>query len=71
VTRELTAKQWERRALTAEQELETIRTMRKQDSERDLTMARENAALRVALREIQEASNWAYGMIADTLKGSK
>jgi hypothetical protein len=45
--------------------------MRKQDSERDLTMARENAALRVALREIQEASNWAYGMIADTLKGSK
>jgi hypothetical protein len=58
-----TAKQWERRALTADQELETIRAMRKQDSERDLTMARENAALRVAMREIQEASNWAFDIL--------
>lgn len=71
MTKEPTLQQWKRRALSAEEELSMIRIMRALDVKRDLTMARENAALRVALREIQEASNWAYGQIADTLKGAK
>lgn len=34
------------------------------------TMAtvRENSVLRVALREVQDASNWAYGVVADKLQ---
>ena len=64
---EPTLKQWKRRALAAEEELATIQKMRQFDALQELEMARENAALRVALREIQEASNWAYGMIADKL----
>lgn len=56
---EPTLKQWKRRALAAEGELEIVRGMRSFDAEREMSMARENAALRVALREIQEASNWA------------
>ena len=64
---EPTLKQWKRRALAAEEELATIQKMRRFDAEQEMDMARENAALRVALREIQEASNWAYGMIADKL----
>ena len=62
---EPTLKQWKRRAQVAEEELATIQKMRQFDAAQELEMARENAALRVALREIQEASNWAYGMIAD------
>ena len=61
-------KQWKRRALAAEEELAAIRTMRALDVKKELQMTRENAALRVALREIQDTSNWAYGMIADALK---
>ena len=64
---EPTLKQWKRRALAAQEELATIQKMRQFDALQELEMARENAALRVALREIQEASNWAYGMIADKL----
>ena len=64
---EPTLKQWKRRALVAEEELATIQKMRQFDAAQELEMARENAALRVALREIQETSNWAYGMIADKL----
>ena len=64
---EPTLKQWKRRALVAEEELATIQKMRQFDALQELEMARENAALRVALREIQETSNWAYGMIADKL----
>ena len=67
----MTPKQWERRALKAEAELELIRNMRNRDGQNELQLARENAALRVALCEIQEASNWAYGAIADTLGVSK
>jgi len=67
----MTPKQWERRALKAEAELEIIRKLRKSDAANGLTLARENAALRVALREIQETSNWAYGAIADKLGGDK
>lgn len=64
---EPTLKQWKRRALAAENELATVREMRAFDKDQEMKSARENAALRVALREIQEASNWAYGMIADKL----
>ena len=64
---EPTLKQWKRRAQVAEEELAAIRKMRNLDADREMRNARENAALRVALREIQEASNWAYGMIADKL----
>ena len=64
---EPTLKQWKRRAQVAEEELAAIRKMRKLDAGREMRNAHENAALRVALREIQEASNWAYGAIADKL----
>lgn len=64
---EPTLKQWKRRALAAQEELATIQKMRQFDALQELEMARENAALRVALREIQEASNWAHGAIADKL----
>ena len=64
---EPTLKQWKRRALKAEEELAMIQKLRQFDALQEREMARENAALRVALREIQETSNWAYGMIADKL----
>lgn len=66
---EPTIKQWKRRALAAEDELEIVRRMRSFDAEREMRMARENATLRVALREVQDATNWAYGMVADKLGG--
>lgn len=68
---EPTLKTWKRRALAAEQELATIQKMRAFDASQEMAMARENATLRVAIREIQDASNWAYGMIADKLGGMK
>ena len=68
---EPTLKQWKRRALSAEQELETIRKMRAFDAAQEMKMARENATLRVALREVQDATNWAYGAVADKLGGVK
>ena len=55
--------------MAAEEELATIHKMRRFDAEQEMDMARENAALRVALRDIQDASNWAYGAIADKLGG--
>ena len=64
---EPTLKQWKRRALVAEEELAKIREMRAFDKEQEMKDARENAVLRVALREMQETSNWAYGMVAEKL----
>jgi len=64
---EPTPKQWKRRALAAEQELDIITRMRQLDASREMQMARENAVLRVALREVQDATNWAYGAVADKL----
>lgn len=64
---EPTLKQWKRRALAAQEELAIIQKLRQFDAAQELEMARENAALRVALREIKDASNWAYGAIADKL----
>ena len=62
-----TIKQWKRRALKAEEELEIIQGMRQFDANREMDMARELAVARVALREIQEVSNWAYGTLSQTL----
>jgi len=66
---EPTLKQWKRRAEKAEEELEIIRKIRAFDAKQEMNLAHENAALRVALREIMEASNWAYGAIAEKLGG--
>lgn len=52
---EPTLKQWKRRALAAEGELDTIKGMRQFDTARGMDMARENAVLRVVLREIQDS----------------
>ena len=57
---EPTLKQWKRRALAAQEELATIQRMRSMDAAREMEMARENAVLRVALREMQEVTNWAH-----------
>ena len=65
---EPTLKQWKRRALKAEEELSIITGMRQFDATREMKMARENAVLRVAIREIQEASNWAYGSVTEGFK---
>ena len=64
---EPTLKQWKRRAEKAEEELLIIQRMRNFDTAREIDMARENASLRVAIREIQETTNWAYGAIAERL----
>lgn len=65
--KEPTLQQWKRRALKAEEELMTIKKMRQFDKQQELKMALENATLRVAIREVQETTNWAYGAIADKL----
>ena len=64
---EPTIKQWKRRALAAEGQIAVIECLRRTDKEREMRVARENATLRVALRDVQDASNWAYGAIADKL----
>ena len=63
-----TAKQWERRALKAEAELEIIQRMRALDAKRELDMARELATLNVAMKEVRDASNWAIGAMRQTLR---
>lgn len=65
---EPTLKQWMRRALKAEAELEAIKKLRMFDAKNELELARENAIFRVALREIQDASNWAHGGTSQKLK---
>ena len=64
---EPTLKQWKRRALAAEEELVAIRVIFETHHENTMDTVRENSVLRVALREMQDASNWAYGAIADKL----
>ena len=68
---EPTLKQWKRRALAAEEELAAIRTIFETHHENTMATVRENSVLRVALREMQDASNWAYGSIAERLGGMK
>ena len=57
--REPTAKQWKRRALQAEQQVEFLQGVRAMEAETEMRQYRELAALRVALKEAQEAINWA------------
>ena len=57
--REPTLKQWKRRALQAEQQVEFLQEVRAMEAAMEIRQYRELAALRVALKEAQEAINWA------------
>ena len=57
--REPTAKQWKRRALQAEQQVEFLQGVRAMEAETEMRQFRELAALRVALKEANEIINWA------------
>ena len=57
--REPTAKQWKRRALQAEQQVEFLQGVRASEAGKEMRQFRELAALRVALKEVQEIINWA------------
>ena len=58
-SREPTAKQWKRRALQAEQQVEFLQGVRASEAGKEMRQFRELAALRVALKEAQEIINWA------------
>ena len=58
-TREPTLKQWKRRAMAAEERADFLQTLRAGEAAKELSMAREIAALRVAMKEIQEVITWA------------
>ena len=57
--REPTLKQWKRRALQAEQQVEFLQGLRAREAYDEMRQFRELAALRVALKEAQEVINWA------------
>lgn len=57
--REPTLKQWKRRALQAEQQVEFLQGVRAREADQELRQYRELAALRVALKEAQEIITWA------------
>ena len=57
--KEPTAKQWKRRALQAEQQVEFLQAARARESDQELRQYRELAALRVALTEAREIIDWA------------
>ena len=57
--REPTLKQWKRRALQAEQQVEFLQEVREMEAAMEIRQYRELAALRVALKEAQEVINWA------------
>ena len=57
--REPTLKQWKRRALQAEQQVEFLQGVRAAETEKEMRQFRELAALRVALKEAQEIIQWA------------
>jgi hypothetical protein len=56
-----TLKQWKRRALKAEAELETLQNIRKVETNMEMQMHRQLAHARVALNEIAEALAFAKG----------
>ena len=58
-SREPTLKQWKRRALQAEQQVEFLQGLRAREAYDEMRQFRELAALRVALKEAQEIINWA------------
>ena len=57
--KEPTLKQWKRRALQAEQQVEFLQGVRAREAHDEMRQFRELAALRVALKEAQEVINWA------------
>ena len=57
--REPTLKQWKRRALQAEQQVEFLQGVRAREADTEMRQYRELAAMRVALKEAQEVINWA------------
>lgn len=57
--REPTLKQWKRRALQSEQQVEFLQGVRAMESAQEMRQFRELAALRVALKEAQEIIQWA------------
>ena len=57
--REPTAKQWKRRALQAEQQVEFLQGVRAIEADQEMRQFRELAALRVALKEAKEIIDWA------------
>lgn len=57
--REPTLKQWKRRALQAEQQVEFLQQVRAHEASNEMRQFRELAALRVALKEAQEVIAWA------------
>ena len=57
--REPTARQWKRRALKAEHQVEFLQEARAMEAAMEIRQYRELAALRVALKEAQEVINWA------------
>lgn len=59
--REPTAKQWKRRALQAEQQVEFLKGVRAREADKEMRQFRELVALRAALKEAQEVISWALG----------
>ena len=57
--KQLSLKQWQRRALKSEAELESIQRIRTFEHGWELTHHRELAAYKVALKEAMEALQWA------------
>ena len=57
--KEPTLKEWKRRALKAEAQVEFLQNARSLDAQQELTAARERAAQKVALDEIREVLQWA------------
>jgi hypothetical protein len=62
---ELTLKQWKRRALKAEAELETLRKIRQVENNFEMEMHRKLAHARVALNEIADAIEFSKGYVND------
>lgn len=60
---EQTLKQWKRRALVAETELETLRKIRIFEEQHKLQMVREIASTKVVLNECKEAIDWMHSYI--------
>lgn len=57
--REPTLKQWKRRALQAEQQVEFLQGVRAREAHDEMRQFRELAAAKVAIKEALEALEWA------------
>jgi hypothetical protein len=55
----ITLKQWKRRALKAERQVEFLQGVRAIEAETEMSRCRELAALRVAAKEALDALHWA------------